>query len=189
MHQFTKHASQDISGFCPLDLYSGDRHRIVRALDSLAQSPQNNLRVFVNDHIAIDRHGKISDECVSQWEALRDCIADIVLKEPLFSRLKQCQRMLDSLDIEGILPLYTRAVESGSLANVQPSIGDWLTTVTDFLHRTERADSTVTDKQAILEFLISTTLKDVSVLITLPEWPVHKTSLDSVPTEPQYAIA
>ncbi|KAJ1902896.1 hypothetical protein LPJ71_005385, partial [Coemansia sp. S17] len=121
--------------------------------------------------------------------ALRDCIADIVLKEPLFSRLKQCQRMLDSLDIEGILPLYKRAVESGSLANVQPSIGDWLTTVTDFLHRTERADSTVADKQAILEFLISTTLKDVSVLITLPEWPVHKTSLDSVPTEPQYAIA
>ncbi|KAJ2063256.1 hypothetical protein GGI17_001867 [Coemansia sp. S146] len=192
MHQFTKHASQDVSGFCPLDLYSGDRHRIARALDSLAQSPQNNLRVFVDDHIAIDRHGKISEECVAQWEALRDCIADIVLKEPLFSRLKQCQRMLDSIDIEGILPLYRRAVDSGSLANVQPSISDWLTAVADFTRRTEVADSNVaevTDKQAILEFLISTTLKDVSVLITLPEWPVHKTSFDSVPTEPQYAIA
>ncbi|KAJ2493797.1 hypothetical protein IWW37_000183 [Coemansia sp. RSA 2050] len=189
MHQYTKHASQDVSGFCPLDLFSGDRRRIVRALDSLAQSPQNNLRVFVDDHSAIDKQGKISDECVPQWEALRDCIADIILKEPLFSRLKRCQRALDSLDIEGVLPLYRRAMESGSLANAQPSINDWLSAVTDFLRRTESDNSPATDKQAILEFLISTTLKDVSVLITLPEWPIHKTTLDGMSTEPQYAIA
>ncbi|KAJ2460264.1 hypothetical protein GGF42_000950 [Coemansia sp. RSA 2424] len=192
MHQLTKHASQDISCFCPLDLFSGDRHRIVRALDCLAQSPQNNLRVFVDDHLAIDRLGKVSEECVPQWEALRDCIADIVLKEPLFSRLKQCQRMLDSLDIEGILPLYTRAVQSGSLANVQPSTNDWLAAVANYLQRMEDTSLTVAeagDKQAILEFLISTTLKDISVLITLPEWPASKVPLEGASLEPQYAIA
>ncbi|KAJ2792704.1 hypothetical protein GGI18_000170 [Coemansia linderi] len=189
MHQYTKHASQDVSGFCPLDLYSGDRRRIVRALDSLARSPQNNLRVFVGDHSVIDKQGKISDECVPQWEALRDCVADIILKEPLFSRLKRCQQALDSLDIEGVLPLYRRAMESGSLANAQPSINDWLSAVSDFLRRSGNADSPATDKQAILEFLISTTLKDVSVLITLPEWPIHKTAPGGMSSEPQYAVA
>ncbi|KAJ2747978.1 hypothetical protein GGI20_000065 [Coemansia sp. BCRC 34301] len=192
MHQFTKHAAQDISCFCPLDLFSGDRHRIVRALDCLAQSPQNNLRVFVDDHLAIDSRGKVSEECVPRWEALRDCIADIVLKERLFPRLKECQRRLDSLDIEGIFPLYTRAVKSGSLANVQPSTSDWLSAVANYLQHTEKAGPAATevdDKQAVLEFLISTTLKDISVLITLPEWAVSNASLDGTCTEPRYAIA
>ncbi|KAJ2897044.1 hypothetical protein GGI21_004982, partial [Coemansia aciculifera] len=159
-----------------------------RALNCLAKSPQNNLRVFVDDHLAIDRHGKVSEECVPKWEALRDCIADIVLKEPLFCRLKEHQRMLDSLDIEGVLPLYTRAVESGSLGNAQqPSTSDWLDAVANYLQRMQGAGTIaapVDDKQAVLEFLIATTLKDISVLITLPEWPVSKVSL-----EPQYAIA
>ncbi|XP_037091118.1 inositol-pentakisphosphate 2-kinase-like, partial [Pollicipes pollicipes] len=39
---------QHVSGYCPLDLFSGQFGRVDRALRALLDSPQNNLRVFMN---------------------------------------------------------------------------------------------------------------------------------------------
>ncbi|KAJ2474946.1 hypothetical protein EV174_005453, partial [Coemansia sp. RSA 2320] len=77
MHQLTKHGVPHVSSFCPLDLFSKTRCRVVQALDSLAQSPQNNMRLFVNGQHVVDGSGKISETCLPEWLALRDCIADI----------------------------------------------------------------------------------------------------------------
>ncbi|KAH0562779.1 inositol-pentakisphosphate 2-kinase [Cotesia glomerata] len=51
VNQFYKLAKRIISrrsGYCPCDLFSGDRSRVKRAIDGLVESPQNNLIVFKN---------------------------------------------------------------------------------------------------------------------------------------------
>jgi hypothetical protein len=45
-------AAAHVSGFCPLDLYSHEEARVARALWALADSPQNNFRLFVDGRLA-----------------------------------------------------------------------------------------------------------------------------------------
>ncbi|XP_037091122.1 solute carrier family 41 member 2-like [Pollicipes pollicipes] len=45
---------QHVSGYCPLDLFSGQFGRVDRALRALLDSPQNNLRVFMNGPLPAD---------------------------------------------------------------------------------------------------------------------------------------
>ncbi|KAJ1751195.1 hypothetical protein LPJ79_002307 [Coemansia sp. RSA 1821] len=176
MHQYLKHQGRG-SDFCPLDMFSTSQDRIVRALDCLVQSPQNNLRVFVDGKI-IDP----LDTCkVPQWSLLKDVLAQILLHEQFLVKLKQLQKSLDSLDIEGLYPLYQQAVASGELAESEPTIEDWLQAVKQFQSQT----APPTSKQLVLQFLLSTVLKDISVLIMIKRWPDHYTPGQL----PEYRIA
>ncbi|KAJ2449936.1 hypothetical protein EV183_004595 [Coemansia sp. RSA 2336] len=176
MHQYLKHQGRG-SDFCPLDLFSTSQDRIVNALDCLVQSPQNNLRVFVD--------GKIIDPLdageVPQWDSLKCVLAQILLQEQFLVKLKQLQKSLDPLDIEGLYPLYQQAVASGELAECEPTIDDWLQAVKQFQSQT----APPTHKQLVLQFLLSTVLKDISVLIMVKRWPDHYTPGQL----PEYRIA
>lgn len=58
-HQYLKLSRGDIweiSGYCPLDLFSGCRERVKHAIHELFRSPQNNLKMFM-DGIPLDNHG------------------------------------------------------------------------------------------------------------------------------------
>lgn len=52
--KFKKGKINKISGYCPLDLFSGNIQRMTKALRSIIEVPQNNFKVFRNGH-AVDR--------------------------------------------------------------------------------------------------------------------------------------
>ncbi|XP_060528227.1 inositol-pentakisphosphate 2-kinase [Cylas formicarius] len=43
-----KRQIQQVTGYCPEDLFSGDQSRMVKALKHLFEAPQNNFRIFKN---------------------------------------------------------------------------------------------------------------------------------------------
>ncbi|KJE91357.1 hypothetical protein CAOG_02501 [Capsaspora owczarzaki ATCC 30864] len=140
MHQWLKVSNGSIdrrSRYCPLDLFSGTRHRVERALHSLVDVPQNNVRVFRNGrailtgdkappadsnsraYIAeLDRHlvdlvpaaADDSDAQPPHVQTFVSLLAEILLQEPLLQRLQAAQR-LDHLDIEGLKGLYDSVIE------------------------------------------------------------------------------
>ncbi|KAJ1964098.1 hypothetical protein GGI12_001644 [Dipsacomyces acuminosporus] len=179
MYQYLKHGSERVSTFCPLDLFSENRPRVLHALQCLSLSPQNNLHVFVDGHNVADSGSGPIEDVFPQWQELKASLADVILQESLFPRLKYLQRRLDPFDIEGILPKYQQAVSAGTLDNSQPSIPEWIAAVDNFKQGEQALSSSSakhtvdSDNQAILEFLLSTTLKDISVMIQFCSWPTN----------------
>ncbi|KAJ1646798.1 hypothetical protein J3B02_002074 [Coemansia erecta] len=180
LHQYLKHgADKADSSFCPLDLYSGNRWRMEHALDCLASSPQNNLRVFVNGGIVGSAdNGGLDTDIIPEWALLKQQIVDILLSDGILRKLAWLQSRLDHLDIEGVYPRYKRAIENGVLDGSQPRIKDWLHACSAFNMRQEDAQPSanssldaVDDRQAVLEFVLSATLKDISILIQIDSWP------------------
>ncbi|KAJ2341003.1 hypothetical protein GGF43_006271, partial [Coemansia sp. RSA 2618] len=190
MHQCLKQSSAPPSHFCPLDLFSASQARIAHALGCLERSPQNNMRVFV-DGVLVSSDCGVDVGRVPQWDALKNAVARILGEEQVLVRLAELQRALDPLDIEGVFPVYRRAVDVGEMADSEPTLGDWVQAADAFHRRTQvpgddRSGDQQTecplssDKQKVLEFLLSTVLKDVSAMIMVKQWPPHQPS-DELP--------
>ncbi|KAJ2468165.1 hypothetical protein EV174_006333 [Coemansia sp. RSA 2320] len=191
MHQYTLRKDGKVSKFCPLELFSRDFGRISRSLDAFAQSPHNNLVVFVDGRSVVDEQGKISERCVPHWKMLRDAVAAIVQKEALFPMLQRAQRNLDLFNIESILPIYKRALGTGVLTTEEPPVTTWLDAHAACKQRQGRECSICTrigDKQAIMEYMLSTTLKDASILIKFAGWPARGQASSSSMANPAYTI-
>ncbi|KAJ1947755.1 hypothetical protein GGF37_000131 [Kickxella alabastrina] len=177
MHQYLKHDKDSMSEYCPIDLFSTNCTQVKHAVDCLFDVSNDRLRVFVDGtHIPADENGGIDVAKVPHSQQLKQTIANIILAEKLLPRLGSVQNRLDAFDIEGLFPRYKRALEAGVLTEKEPSIDDWLEAVARFRQREEQGGSNVNspdvdDKQAALEFMISVTLKDVSVLIRIESWP------------------
>ncbi|KAG9337052.1 hypothetical protein JZ751_029819 [Albula glossodonta] len=113
MHQHFKLANgkwKRMSRYCPLDLFSGNKQRMYIAIKHLLEEPQNNFRIFKN--------GQLIYSCKDDGD-LNELIQQL---KPYFfpsnglinghqsskAVLNELIQMLDSLDIEGIYPLYKR---------------------------------------------------------------------------------
>lgn len=109
-----------ISTYNPLDLFSMHPSHVIRAIDSLFDHPQNNLRVFI-DGEAIKWTSKESSEKTGALAGLEEALEGFcesangsrvtVLKELLVQRLAgstllerlRSTQMLDRFDIEGVV--------------------------------------------------------------------------------------
>ncbi|KAJ1843454.1 hypothetical protein LPJ73_005490, partial [Coemansia sp. RSA 2703] len=173
MHKYLKHSVDKISEFCPLDLYSGDPARVEQAVDALVANPQNNLRVFVDGNLVDGSPA----EAVANWDVFKKVLVQILVKDEVLPKLAHLQRSLDRFDIEGVYPRYLAALQSGALTETEPSIEDWISACSAYILRehksTTGAQSTdiPDDKQKVLEFMLSVTLKDVSIMIQIESWP------------------
>ncbi|KAJ2460263.1 hypothetical protein GGF42_000949 [Coemansia sp. RSA 2424] len=191
MHQYTLHKNGNVSKFCPLELFSGDRDRIARSLHHFAQSPHNNFVVYVDGRSAVDEQGKISEKCVPHCDMLQNAVAEVVQKEDLFARLQRAQRDLDSFNIESVLPKYAHAMETGALTAEEPGIAAWLDAFAELRRRLDSEGSkgaNISDCQAVMELMLATTLRDVSVLIKFDSWPAREAALVDFSELPKYTI-
>ncbi|CAM0142807.1 hypothetical protein VKS41_002629 [Umbelopsis sp. WA50703] len=133
------------SHYCPLDLYSGDRERVKTALQALAKCPSNNYRVLVNT--------PFTDE------ALMSLMTEILTTDPILCNLVKLQMSLDEWDVERIWPLYEKHKhEVDNLTTEQ-----WIEAVQNFKNGQCRDNP----KQRIMEYVLSMTFKDCSVMISI----------------------
>ncbi|XP_027332750.1 inositol-pentakisphosphate 2-kinase-like [Abrus precatorius] len=128
MHQALKLHQGEISQqseYNPLDLFSGSKERIQKAIKGLFTTPQNNFRVFLNGSLILGGLGgfaKNTDVCIAEVfeDELRSVIqaddgqctenlftlaADAFQKSGVLDKLLEVQK-LDDVDIEGAIHAY-----------------------------------------------------------------------------------
>jgi inositol-pentakisphosphate 2-kinase len=47
MHKYLKSPADDITRYCPLDLFSLEYKRVRKAVEALLDCPRNNLKLFI----------------------------------------------------------------------------------------------------------------------------------------------
>ncbi|KAJ7005930.1 hypothetical protein NC653_005307 [Populus alba x Populus x berolinensis] len=132
MHQVLKLREQEISElseYDPLDLFSGSKERIHKAIKDLYTTPQNNFRVFLNGSLIFGGlGGGIKRTNAVAGKAFEDALEGIILAEnglrttsfiQLVAEAVYCSRVLDGLlevqrldnfDIEGAIHAYYNIV-------------------------------------------------------------------------------
>ncbi|CAM6117342.1 unnamed protein product [Calypogeia fissa] len=125
MHQqlkFHQGKIDHISKYDPLDLFSGTRDGILKAIEALFETPQNNLRIFLNgeeifgasknDKLSIIHfdnvlEGFVPAQAGERVQAFQNFVTDLLLKSDILHKLLAVQR-LDYYDIEGAIQVYDR---------------------------------------------------------------------------------
>jgi len=90
------------SSYDPSDLCSRDERRVCKALAALTESPQNNLRVFVNG-----KNRAEACELKLTTDEFSPLLNKVFCEEELLEQLQAIQR-LDFLDIEGACAVFDR---------------------------------------------------------------------------------
>jgi len=86
LKQYYKFKTREIktpSYYCPLDLFSGDGSRMFRAITSLFQSPQNNLRLFKDGELLHSEetiHSQASDQLIHDMFGSENVLASVICK-------------------------------------------------------------------------------------------------------------
>ncbi|KAG0328526.1 Inositol-pentakisphosphate 2-kinase [Podila horticola] len=204
-HKILSGIEQDLSQYCPIDLFSGHELLVHDALESLVQTPQNNLRLFVDGVQQIVTPSAMKESLVKKSETRKlddeehpnmvDVLAKVLVSSTLLERLARLQLSLDSLDIETIHKFYTHIAHPTDNSIPEPSFDEYLSTAEIFLERTDMNALMSDMREAfvaqnasslgfgpednledvpdtlklhfIREFLLSATLKDCSILITI----------------------
>ncbi|KAI9359310.1 inositol-pentakisphosphate 2-kinase-domain-containing protein [Zopfochytrium polystomum] len=188
----SKHSDKDLPStkYCPLDLYSGDEDRMFKALKALAETPLNNMKVFIDGVRAV--HDKSIDAKFlasilfgerphssreQDDDYLWKLLVKILKREPILEKLRHHQRRLDRYDIETIHQWYgSLSSETEVLRPLVPR--EWEEVLSSYLRSESSRGNiesvgqpehvTTADKiRGIYEFLVSSSLKDCSIIVTV----------------------
>ncbi|CAN1127028.1 Inositol-pentakisphosphate 2-kinase [Linum perenne] len=183
MHQALKLQNKEIteiSKYNPLDLFSGSKERIHKAIKDLYSTPQNNFRVFLNGSLIFGGLGggisKTSTTIEQAFEdtlkgiiqvgegsrasSLMQLVAESVHRSGVLDQLLKAQR-LDLSDIEGAIHAYYNVVSKPCMVcrNLNEA---------KLLHTCSSLHSISMDKslKIVKDYLIAATAKDCSLMIS-----------------------
>ncbi|ELR51986.1 Inositol-pentakisphosphate 2-kinase [Bos mutus] len=111
MHQHLKVATgkwKQISKYCPLDLYSGNKQRMYFALKSLLQEAQNNLKIFKNGELIYGC--KDARSPMADWSELAHHLKPFFFPSNGLASGPHCTRAV----IRELVRVITRVLLSGS---------------------------------------------------------------------------
>ncbi|CAN6446615.1 unnamed protein product [Victoria cruziana] len=188
MHQALKFHQGEISElslYDPLDLFSGSKERMSRAIKALFTTPQNNFRVFLDGLLIYGGLGGYSEATYSSTDACEigkefvsmldgvikssndQCLQNFIelVTEAFFhsgvlNKLLQVQK-LDLFDIEGAIHAYYDIV-SRSCSICNNSYDEEMIQRCSFFHSLSSEENL----KILREYLISATAKDCSVMIS-----------------------
>ncbi|KAK8988986.1 hypothetical protein V6N11_030357 [Hibiscus sabdariffa] len=146
MHQVLKLLNQEISEYSqynPLELFSGSREGIQKAIEALYATPQNNFRVFFNGSIVFGSLGGGTDSTTA-----------------LVDQLLEVQK-LDTHDIEGAIHAYYNITSQPCMVCRELS-KDKLSCRYTSLHSIPLDESL----KIVKDYLIAATAKDCSLMIS-----------------------
>ncbi|XP_027149687.1 inositol-pentakisphosphate 2-kinase-like [Coffea eugenioides] len=194
MHQALKlhdRMISEISEYDPLDMFSGSRERIHRAIKALYNTPQNNFRVFLNGSLIFGGLGggtKSTNYMVGQdfedalkhvimaedgmrTEKLLELITEALFRSGLLDRLLEVQK-LDAIDIEGVIHAYHDIVSQPCLV-CRKMDADEFTNRYATLHSMPMEESL----KIVRDYLIAATAKDLSMMLSFQ--PQQRGDVDS----------
>ncbi|XVE69839.1 hypothetical protein DITRI_Ditri10aG0023900 [Diplodiscus trichospermus] len=183
MHQALKLHNKEISEYSkynPLDLFSGSRDEIRKAIEALYATPQNNFRVFLNGSLVFGGLGGGTDSTTALvGEAFEDAlknviqadkgwrtnsfiqlVAETVYTSGVLDRLLEVQK-LDTYDIEGAIHAYYNIIS-------QPCMVCRELSKDKSSHRYTCLHSLSLDEslKIVKDYLIAATAKDCSLMIS-----------------------
>ncbi|XP_021613502.1 inositol-pentakisphosphate 2-kinase isoform X1 [Manihot esculenta] len=183
MHQVLKlrqHEISELSQYDPLDIFSGSKERIYKALNDLYSTPQNNFRVFLNGSIIFGGLGGGTNktsivigkafesalkEVIQADDGLRtrsfiELVAETVYNSQVLDQLLEVQK-LDNFDIEGAIHAYYNIISQPCMvcrefdeARVPHGYAS--------LHSIPLSESL----KIVKDYLIAATAKDCSLMIS-----------------------
>ncbi|MBA0836913.1 hypothetical protein Goarm_009102 [Gossypium armourianum] len=183
MHQALKLHNQEISEYSeynPLDLFSGSREGIQKAIEALYATPQNNFRVFLNGSIVFGGlGGGTNSTTVQVGEAFEDILKNVIqadngqrttsflqlVAETIYisgalEQLLEVQK-LDTYDIEGAIHAYYNIISQPCMV-CRELCKDKLSCRYTSLHSIPLDQSL----KIVKDYLIAATAKDCSLMIS-----------------------
>lgn len=158
-----------LNGYCPLDLYSDISSLLHNAVNILLKKAplEKTLRVSINGKFTSltnadpDTEYKSLLQINSQNELLPEILESILIQDPILLKLKTLQADFDELDVEKIMPLYQQ------LGNINADNDLFAEVVDNYKKRKQDSNIPITDLQRMLEYVLSMTFKDCSVMINV----------------------
>lgn len=177
---FVSSQISEISEYNPLDLFSGSKDRVHKAIKALFVTPQNNFRVFLNGSLVLGGLGGGADSTsfmigdafedvlkgvIEADDGLRTTnflhlVAEAISGSGLLDRLLGLQK-LDNIDIEGAIHAYYNLVSQPCIA-CRDLGGGKLSDRYASLHSMSMDESL----KIVRNYLIAATAKDLSLMIS-----------------------